>query len=62
MKAKVDIDLCVGCGLCADACPAVFVMDEDKAKVKVNHVPADYEEECQKAKQDCPVEAINIEE
>ena len=40
MKATVDKSLCIGCGLCADACPEVFEMDDDnKAQAKVNPVP-----------------------
>ena len=62
MKAQVSAELCVGCGLCADICPEVFVMAEDKVQVKVNPVPAASEESCKKVKEDCPVEAISIEE
>ena len=62
MKAQVNAELCVGCGLCADTCGAVFAMNEDKAQVKVNPVPADSEECCNKVKEDCPVEAISIKE
>lgn len=62
MKAQVDIELCVGCGLCADNCSAVFEMDDDKARVKVNPVPDSSIDCCQKVKEDCPVEAISVEE
>ncbi len=60
MKAIVNEELCVGCGLCADTCPDVFLMEESKAKVKADPVPDDSLECCKKAKEDCPVEAINI--
>ena len=62
MKAKVDPDMCTGCGLCPDICPAVFEMDGDVAKAKVDPVPADAEADCREAAESCPVEAINIEE
>lgn len=62
MIAKVDQELCVGCGLCADTCPETFIMEEDKAKIKANPVPANAEDSCKKVKEDCPVEAISIEE
>ena len=62
MTAKVNADLCVGCGLCVDICPEVFVMEEDKAKVIASPVPSDAEENCKKSQTDCPVEAIIVEE
>lgn len=62
MTAKVNEELCVGCGLCADSCPEAFVMEADKAKIKANPVPANAEDCCKKVKEDCPVEAISIEE
>lgn len=62
MRAQVDAELCVGCGLCADSCPDVFIMEQDKAIVKANPVPEASSDCCQKAKQDCPTEAIGVEE
>lgn len=63
MKAHVDQDVCIGCGLCAETCPAVFVMNDDGlAEVKVDPVPAAAADDCRKAAEDCPVEAITIEE
>ena len=62
MKAQVNEELCVGCGLCADTCPEAFGMEEDKAKIKANPVPDTSQDCCRKVKEDCPVEAINIEE
>lgn len=60
MQAKINAELCVGCGLCADACPEVFIMEENKAMVKVSSVPDAAVESCKKVKEDCPVEAIDI--
>jgi ferredoxin len=62
MKATVDQSLCIGCGLCADACPEVFEMADDKAQAKVNPVPPEAEGSCREAADQCPVTAINIEE
>ena len=33
-KIKIDEELCIGCGLCAELCPKTFEMKGDKAKVK----------------------------
>ena len=61
MKAFVDENLCTGCGLCADACPDVFEMNDDKAIVKAGTVP-DNSVDCSKeAATNCPVEAIKVE-
>ena len=63
MKATVNKDTCVGCGLCEEICPEVFEMDDDNiAKAKVNPVPPAAETTCRNAAEDCPVEAIAITE
>lgn len=62
MKAKVDEKLCTGCGLCADTCQAVFRMDDAVARVIVAPVPALQEACAREAADNCPVEAIAIEE
>ena len=36
MKATVDASLCVGCGLCTEICPDIFIMENDKAAVKAD--------------------------
>ncbi len=58
MKLKVDPDICIGCGLCADTCPSVYRMEGDKAVVFVTIVPPDSKDSAIKAKGECPVEAI----
>lgn len=61
MNVKVDADLCTGCELCIDSCPAVFEVKDSVAVAKVNPVPAAEEENCRTAATDCPSEAIKIE-
>ena len=63
MKVSVDEDLCTACGLCTDTCPEVFELgdDDDVAQVKVDVVPEDLEELCEQAAEECPVEAIAVE-
>lgn len=60
MKATVDNELCIGCGLCAQTCPEVFQMSSDKVKVVVAVVPKNLEANCQEAADNCPVTAILI--
>jgi ferredoxin len=61
MKAKIDKDLCIGCGLCSSDCPEVFAMnDENTADVIVDTVPAELKEQCRATAGNCPVEAIKI--
>ncbi|MFH1189579.1 MAG: ferredoxin [Candidatus Omnitrophota bacterium] len=60
MKAVVDADTCIGCGLCVSTCPEVFKMEEDKAVVIASPVPKGAEETCKKATEDCPVTAITV--
>ncbi|NIM02925.1 ferredoxin [bacterium] len=62
MKATVDKELCTGCGVCADTCPEVFVLDDDTARVIVNEVPEGAKESCKEAAESCPVDAITVEE
>jgi ferredoxin len=64
MKAIIDDTLCSGCGVCVDTCPEVFDMNDggDLAVVKVDVVPSDVEESCRDAAEQCPCEAIEIQE
>lgn len=62
MKVTVDEETCIGCEVCVDTCPEVFEMVNDKARVKINEVPKDVVESCREAAENCPVEAIQIED
>lgn len=61
MKARVEPDICIGCTLCTQTCPQVFRMESDKAAAYVSIVPADAEDTCRQAADECPVNAIIIE-
>jgi ferredoxin len=62
-KVYVDKDLCIGCGLCADTCPSVFVLEDDgKAAVKSEEVADADLADVKDAASVCPTEAIKVEE
>jgi len=61
MTVRIE-DTCTACGLCVDTCPKVFEMGSDTAEVIVDEVPEEYEDAVQQAADECPVEAIVIEE
>jgi len=61
MKATIDQDGCIGCGLCVDTCPQVFQMsDEGYAIVYTDPIPADAEDTATEAADSCPVSVISI--
>lgn len=61
MKASIDRDGCISCGLCPDVCPEVFRMaDDGKAEVIVDEVPAGAEGQAEEAADGCPVSVITV--
>jgi len=63
LKAYVDKDKCIGCGLCTDLCPEVFSMDDDGTATAIDEpIPEDAEDAAKEAAEQCPVEAITIDE
>jgi ferredoxin len=62
MKVKVNPQMCSGTGLCEQTCPEVFEIKDGISTVKVVNVPSEVEQSCKQAAQDCPTEAISIEE
>ena len=61
MKANVDKETCIGCGMCPSICPEVLDMDDDgKAHTIVDEVPEGKEDETQDAADSCQVTAISV--
>ena len=61
MKAVVDEDTCIACGLCVGTCETVFAFnDNGKAYSQVDVIPSECEEDAQTARDGCPVNAISI--
>ena len=62
MKLKVNKDKCIGCGQCVSICDSVFDFDDDNlAKVIVDTIPEDNEEDSTAAKESCSTGAIEEE-
>lgn len=61
MKATIDRDGCISCGLCASTCPEVFRMaDDGKAEVFVDPVPESVKGTAAEARDNCPVSVITV--
>jgi ferredoxin len=61
MKAVVDPDLCIGCGLCEDTCPEVFRLGEDGiAHVITENPGVETYPDIEGAAELCPTAAITV--
>lgn len=62
MKVTITDD-CISCGLCVETCPEEFDMpDGEKAVARIEIVPDDLADKVREACEDCPVDAIILEE
>ncbi|MGI6167387.1 MAG: ferredoxin [Eubacteriales bacterium] len=62
MKATIDREGCIACGLCIELCPEVFRMaDDGLAEVYTDPVPAEVEDAAREAEESCPVSVIKVE-
>jgi len=62
IKASIDRDGCIACGLCPSVCPEVFRMaDDGYAEVYVETVPEEVEDKAKEAEEGCPVSVITVE-
>jgi len=62
MKVAVDENLCIGTMSCETTCPEVFKVVGGISRVQVDIVPAEAEQSCSEAVENCPVSAISITE
>jgi ferredoxin len=57
-KAKVNEEICIGCGTCESMCPEVFKVEDGKSHV-ISEDCGDCD--CQSVVDSCPVSAISME-
>lgn len=63
MKAFVDPDTCMGCGVCESVAPRVFALNDNSvATVLVDVVAPEDEDLVREAMDSCPEGSITIEE
>ena len=62
MRVWVDEAECIGSGLCEDACPQVFEVEDGVSRVLVEPVPPDLEDDARVAIETCPVSAIHYDD
>lgn len=63
MKAKVNKDICIGCGACQAIVPDVFELEDDGLAVcKEEEIKEELKEDVRDASDSCPTGAIEVEE
>ena len=62
MRAFVNHEKCIGCGMCNLACPEVFAIQDDGAARAVADTTDENRERVMLAVTGCPAEAIREEE
>ena len=61
MKACVDKELCIGCGLCASLASDIFEIEDDGLAGVIGEVSSANEASAKEAEESCPVAAIKVE-
>ena len=62
MKATVDRNGCIGCGLCAEICPDVFDIADDGLAESVKEPTRSNIHKAHEAAESCPVQVIDVQD
>ena len=63
MKAKVNKDICIGCGACQAIEPDTFELDDDGLAIcKAESIEESKQDDVRDAADSCPTGAIEVEE
>jgi ferredoxin len=62
MKATVNKEGCISCGLCVATCPEVFRFDDNGVAEAYSEVSEKLMDSAQEARAGCPVSVISIED
>lgn len=62
MKAIVDQELCVGCGMCCGLCPKVFALNADGKAEAIAETTSENYGDVMAAIDGCPMGAVREEE
>ena len=61
VEIKVDQDLCIGCGMCINMCPNVFMYNEESLSTVKSDLAEFNLQSVEEAREICPVDAITVE-
>ncbi|MGN1041182.1 MAG: ferredoxin [Acutalibacteraceae bacterium] len=61
VEIKVDQDLCIGCGMCINMCPDVFMYNEESLSTVKSDLAEFNLQSVEEAREICPVDAITVE-
>lgn len=61
MKAYVDPEKCISCGLCVGLCSSVFEFNDDGKSEAVGEITNDNAQDAKAAAEGCPTNAIIVE-
>ena len=62
MRATIDQEGCIGCGMCEQTSPEVFVLNGAVAEVTCDPVAPENEGETREAASMCPVNVIHLDD